>query len=49
MTKEEAKFSSFKVTVTVSSLEKVLNPLIWPEGIRVRKFFDKNKTNHVLS
>jgi hypothetical protein len=35
----EARFSSFKVEVKVSELEKLLDPEFWPDGICVRRFY----------
>jgi len=33
-----AKFKSFKLTVSVSKFQQLLNDHIWPDGIRVRAF-----------
>jgi hypothetical protein len=39
---------SFKITIPVSQLHKIMDPEMWPEGIRVRKFIApkaKTQTN----
>ena len=38
---DESKFKSFKVRVNVTDVDKIMDPTIWPLGIRVRKFFQK--------
>lgn len=40
----EALFASFKVTVCVSITEQIMQPSLWPVGIRVRRFFRKENT-----
>jgi hypothetical protein len=41
----DAVYSSFKVTVPISQLEKTMDPNIWPQGIGIRRFWNKkNKT-----
>ena len=39
VSKEEAKFVSFRVEIKVSDMKKVLDSDFWPEGIHVRRFF----------
>ena len=42
--KDEAKFRSFKITVNVSAVIKLLSDSYpWPAGVRVRRFFQKRR------
>lgn len=49
---EDAKFASFRLTTNREFLDVVMNPDNWPEGIRVRPFYQKriasfqNNDNH---
>ena len=43
VSKPEAKFSSFKLTVPVSQFKRLFDSSLWPEGIHVRKFIVPNK------
>ena len=44
MSKEEAKYRSFKLTVGVSSANTLLDDSFpWPHGVRVRRFFRKRE------
>ena len=43
MSNTAAKFKSFKVSVPVSQLPKVLEESLWPVGIRVRRFFNRRQ------
>ena len=42
MSNEYAKFSSFKVTVPITEVSKVMNGDTWPEGAMIRKFTVRN-------
>ena len=42
----EAKYCSFKISVCVNEVDKLLTPDIWPEGVRVRKFFNNANSNN---
>ena len=45
VSKDEAKFASFKVEFSVEQFKTVLEPEMWPEGVHVRKFFNpRNNT-----
>ena len=35
---KDAKFMSFKATVTTSDYDKVFDSQLWPEGIRIRDY-----------
>lgn len=37
---EESKFNSFKLSVSMDDVIKVMDPSIWPRGVRLRKWFD---------
>ena len=39
----EAKYCSFKVSVSLNDVDKVLKPNIWPEGVKIRKFVKFSK------
>ena len=41
LTNEESNSKSFKVTVPAASRDDLLNEDLWPEGVIVRKFFNK--------
>jgi len=41
MSKEEAHFKSFKVSMKADDLQKALDPKVWPTWVRVRQFFHK--------
>ena len=43
VSKPEAKFNSFKLTVCVSQFKRLFDSSLWPEGIHVRKFIVPNK------
>ena len=46
ISKEEAKYSSFKISVSLNDIGKVMDPNVWPEGVRIRRFFTfSNKQN----
>ena len=38
MSHNEAKYKSFKLTVSVNDMDKVLAADFWSEGIKVRKY-----------
>ena len=38
MSHEDSKFKSYKVTVSVTDMNRVFNEDFWPSGVRVRKF-----------
>jgi hypothetical protein len=40
----DAKFCSFKITVSPKYVANVLNPDIWPQGVRVRRFINNSNT-----
>ena len=41
-----SKFKSYKLSVSLSHSKAAFNVDIWPEGIRIRKFYNpKNKQN----
>ena len=49
----DAKFKSFKVTIPVSSMDKLLAEDMWPPGICVRRYYTtpmnhgaQNHSNH---
>ena len=44
VSKEEAKFCSFKLTVPLTDIKRVMEPDVWPEGVRIRKF--TTRPNH---
>ena len=44
VSKEEAKFCSFKLTVPLTDSKRVMEPDVWPEGVRIRKF--TTRPNH---
>ena len=44
MSKDKAAFCSFRVEVKVSDLSSLLNEDLWPEGVRVRRFYPAKKT-----
>ena len=49
MFKHESAFKSFKITVAVSNFQQLLDPNVWPEGVRIRKFYQsKQITKHGL-
>ena len=49
MSKHESAFKSFKITVAVSNFQQLLDPNLWPEGVRIRKFYQsKQITKHGL-
>ena len=35
---EEARFCSFKLSIPITDIKKVMEPDVWPEGVRIRKF-----------
>ena len=39
----DAKFSSFRVSVPIAMVKKVMDGNMWPEGISVRKFYPPKK------
>lgn len=39
----EAKFTSFKLTVPISEISKVIDPDNWPTGINVRKYYNRRE------
>ena len=36
---DESKVKSFKLTVLAENEDKLLDPSVWPENIRVRRYF----------
>ena len=42
----DAKFKSFKISVPVSQCNAMFNPDIWPEGIRIRRFYHPKNSNN---
>jgi hypothetical protein len=38
VSKEEARYCSFKLTIPVSEIKKAMEPEVWPEGVRIRRF-----------
>jgi hypothetical protein len=41
---EDAKFNSFKLSVSVEDVQKVMDPSIWAKGVKLRRWFDnRNK------
>ena len=38
MSHNESRYKSFKLSMTAAQFQELLNPIIWPTGIRVRKF-----------
>lgn len=45
ISKRDINVKSFKVTVTVDECTRLMDPDLWPENIRVRKFYFKNNRN----
>lgn len=43
---EEAKFASFRLTTSREYLDTIMNPDNWPEGIRVRPFYQKRTASY---
>ncbi len=43
-----AKFKSFKLTVSVSKYQQLFNDDIWPNGIRVRPFRSPKNIDHII-
>jgi hypothetical protein len=43
ISKDEARFKSFKVTISRPDLPRVLQPDFWPEGVCVRRFYDRKE------
>lgn len=41
----DATFKSFVVSISMERLDEMLKPELWPEGVRVRKYFQKQRTN----
>lgn len=39
ISKDEATFRSFKLTVAVSDFSRLMDGNVWPHGVRVRRFF----------
>lgn len=42
---EDANFASFRLTTYIGSLETIMNPDNWPQGIRVRPFYQKRTSS----
>ena len=42
ISKDEAPVKAFKLTMKAEDSEKLLDATLWPEYIRIRKFFMKN-------
>ena len=45
ISREDAPVKSFKLTVSEADSSKVLDEEVWPQGVRVRKFFIKQRRN----
>ena len=46
VSKEDSKFKSFKLSVPLSQFKRLFDNQMWPEGIRVRRFYmPKGKDN----
>ena len=43
MSHADASFKSFKVTVSVEDLEKIMDENIWPSGVNVRQFYQRRE------
>jgi hypothetical protein len=41
----EARFNSFRVDVPLNMMDKVMDDSMWPEGIRIRKYFPPKTDN----
>jgi len=41
LSKDEAKFASFKVEICLSDMQKVLDPIVWSFGNCMRRFFKR--------
>ena len=41
LSKDESMFNSFKLTVSISDTEKVMNPDTLPTGVRIRRFYER--------
>lgn len=37
-------YSSFKITVSLDDVSKVMNPSVWPMGVRINRFFHRRVT-----
>ena len=40
---EESKFNSFRLTVSVEDMVKVMDPAIWPKGVKLRRWFESKE------
>ena len=45
--KAESIFKSFCVTLPLSQFKDAFQPTVWPEGVRMRRFWPKKEANHV--
>ncbi len=45
MSHADAKYNSFKLTIPVTEFEKLLDPDIWPVGVRVRRFRERQTSD----
>jgi hypothetical protein len=41
ISKPEARYRSFKLSISVTDIDKVMDAQIWPEGVRIRKFVSR--------
>ena len=39
---EDAKYKSFRLTVSIKDLDKIFNEALWPSGVMVRRFYKPN-------
>ncbi len=46
MSHDDAKYNSFKLTVPVTEFEKLLEPDVWPSGVRIRRFREKQNSDN---
>lgn len=46
MTRNAEIYSSFKITVKQTDENSMLDPINWPEGVHVRKFFQRKKVQN---
>lgn len=45
----ESKFNSFKLSVALGDVDKIMDPTMWPTGVRVRKWFSREASSESSS
>jgi hypothetical protein len=46
---EEAKFNSFKLQVKSSDVSRILREDLWPEGVCIRRYYNRNKNKNMYN